>query len=232
MSDVVMWLIRLVSRSPLCRFARCPIRSMTWAQSSGATSGLRFLERISPSAADLRSIESSGVTREFPDFFATTSASDSSEACGVGVRHVPSRAFALPDCCRGEPPRSPGSRASGMCERAELFDPGGNDAAASAALAASSWPSASAERVGSHEDLCFEARSPGPLTRPPTLRSRDRSRQRKDWTSRGRIPLGVGLAHRSPTSSCRSSRRSGSTITLSWRTWLSPVECLATGMEI
>jgi len=71
---------------------------------------------------------------------------------------------------------------------------------------ASSWPSALEESVGARCDKVFEARSPGPLIRPRTLRPV----LRKDWAFRGRTPPGVGLAQdfgvqssNSPTFSCR-----------------------------
>ena len=106
----------------------------------------------------------------------------------------PSRAC-LPPTMSGEAPsRSPGSRAEGCCKRAELFDPGDWRESTSTIVGLRPWPSASFDRVGSPEDVGFEALSPGPLTRPPTLRPAGRPTLRKDWTSRGWTPPGVGLA--------------------------------------
>lgn len=76
-----------------------------------------------PLAAPLPSTESSGVTTEFPDFFGTTSASDSSEDVRGGLRLTPSLRC-LPHHHGEAPPRSPDSRATDVCERAKLYDPG------------------------------------------------------------------------------------------------------------
>ena len=48
--------------------------------------------------------------------------------------------------------------------------------------------------VGSRDVRILEAGSPGPLTRPPTLRPVGHPTTRKDWTSRGWTPPGAGLA--------------------------------------
>jgi len=122
-------------------------------------------------------------------------ASDSSEHAATSYGSSPSRACPLH--LRDIPavtPRSPGSRARGSCARAELQDPGWNAAAFSASVAAASWPSAEGDCVGSIKDGRFEARSPSPRTRPPTLRLTSHLVRRKEWASRGRIPPGVGLA--------------------------------------
>ena len=91
----------------------------------GTRSGACFAERISPSAASLGSAESSGVTREFPDFFATMNASDSSEVCDCGLRISPSRSCVSPNGCDDAPPRSPGSRClRHVCACRTLATPG------------------------------------------------------------------------------------------------------------
>src|SRR6187399_2368145 len=90
------------------------------------------------------------------------------------------------------------------------FDLGGNVSATSTIVGDTSWPSVLCDGVGFRELAGFEARSPGPLTRPPTLRLVSRPTLRKEWTSRGWTPLEVGLARIddayffcSPTVSCR-----------------------------
>src|SRR5215207_9364939 len=97
-----------------------------------------------------------------------------------------------------------------MCERAELFDSGGYGEPRSTLFRRPSWPSAKDERVGPLMFDLLEALSPGPLTRPPTLRPVGRPTLRKGWPSRGWTPPGAGLARlagvarlRSPVSSCR-----------------------------
>src|SRR5947207_1246342 len=97
-----------------------------------------------------------------------------------------------------------------MCVRAELLDPGGRAQSTSTLFGLAPWPSASWDGVGSTRIGGFEALSPGPLTRPPTLRLVSRPTLRKEWVSRGWTPLGAGLARlvgvyssRSPAFSCR-----------------------------
>src|SRR5205085_8987942 len=122
----------------------------------------------------------------------------------------PSRAC-LPDTMTGRASsRSPGSRAEACCARAELFDPGDWRESTSTLVGPRPWPSAWFDCVGSPEDICFEALSPGPLTRPPTLRPAGRPTLRKAWASWGWTLPRVGLARvvddyfsYSPTCSCR-----------------------------
>ncbi len=149
------------------------------------------------------------ATHVFADFLGTTTASDSSTNCD-GLRLSPSRAC-LPSTTDGEASsRSPGSRAGDSLSLPNSLDPVGSVTATSTLIGDTPWPSAHADGVGSREDGGFGARSPGPLTRPPTLRLVSRPTLRKDWTSRGWTPPGVGLAQVvdvyffcSPTVSCR-----------------------------
>jgi hypothetical protein len=106
-----MWLSKLVNRSSLFRFALSPIREIVLAHVPDAVSGVRFLSWISPSAAFLGSIVSSGVTHAFNDFGATTNASDFSEACDLDLRPLPSRGCVSISFFNDAPLRSPGFRA-------------------------------------------------------------------------------------------------------------------------
>src|SRR6266498_4157592 len=102
-----------------------------------------------------------------------------------------------------------------MCELAELSPTTEGVPIPSPLCSGSSpWPSAGSKCVGSFE-ASFVVLSPGPLTHPPTLRGARRRAPRKQWTSRGWTPLGVGLDRHSsfsPTSSRRfsSAQRIGS----------------------
>ncbi len=162
-----MWLNRLVHFSSGFCFARSPIRCINVSASCSPGVEDAFRATDFPLASVLPSIDSTGVTPVFADFSGTTTSSDFSTLapdCGF-----PSWA-GLPDTMTGRTPsRSPDSRAGACCVRAELFDPGDWRRSTSTLIGPRPWPSAGFDGVGSPEDICFEALSPGPLTRPPTL---------------------------------------------------------------
>ena len=150
-------------------------------------------ERVSwssfPLAAPLPSIDSTGVTRVFADFsqVGTTSASDSSEDC-CGLRLLPSRPCLrltiAAGPCRGLPVSV--HKACDDVPNSET-SPGASEPRPTLS-AGTPWPSAMVERVGSGDYQCFEAESPGPSSRSPTLRVVGRPTMRKD-----RASPGVGL---------------------------------------
>ena len=80
------------------------------------------------------------------------------------------------------------------CVRAELSDPGRSRRSKPTLFGSLPWPSACENCVGSDEFVSFGALSPGPPTRPPTLRPAGHPTTRKGWPSRGWAPPGVRLA--------------------------------------
>jgi hypothetical protein len=98
-----------------------------------------------------------------------------------------------------------------MCKRADLHDPGESDRSTPTLFGPAPWPSAWSDGVGSLKEGCFGALSPGPLTRPPTLRRVGRPTLRKGGLPGGELLPGQDLpdssmlsSSSSPASSCRS----------------------------
>ena len=106
-----------------------------------------------PLAAPLPSVDSTGVTRVFADFFGTMDASEPSGVCDRGLRLLPSRGCRSPAIGDAARPRSPGSRAEDMCERAEPFDSGRADGAQPTLLVASVLPSVGGKTSASPNDF-------------------------------------------------------------------------------
>jgi len=150
---------------------------------SGRSGARRDARRIRPKLPR-PSIDSTGVTHVFADFFGTMPASDSSTTF-KDFGSSPSRDCPSSTTDVRASPRSPGSRAEGLCELAELLDPGGLRCSTPALVGAPSWPSASDDGVGDVGNVVSEARSPGPLIRLPMLRRTGHPALRKAWLPGG-----------------------------------------------
>ena len=122
--------------------ARFPIRCRDVSASGSRCVEDAFRATDFPSAEALPSIDSTGVTRVFADFFGTTTSSDFSTFCAPDCGVWPSWADS-PDTIVGRViSRSPGSRSGARCKRAELQDPGGRKLSTPTLLGCFPWPSA------------------------------------------------------------------------------------------
>ena len=120
-----MWLSRLVHFSFGFCFARCPIRCRhVGALCSRCVEGA-FRAADFPSALVLPSIDSTGVTHVFADFFGTLTSSDFSTFVSPHCDPWPSWGDSPGTISGRVTSRSPGSRAEACCKRAELADPDG-----------------------------------------------------------------------------------------------------------
>lgn len=156
---------RLLNRSPLLRFALLPSRSTNVGASARFCARNAFLSATFPLAAALRSTNSRGVTPRFVGFSTTMPASDFSMATAAACG-LPSRG-----CSSGSPARAPSrSPVRKTCVNVPRYRTRGKRTTQTHVLrivlhGLPPEPTASA----SPEIDRFEALSPGPLTRPPTL---------------------------------------------------------------
>jgi len=158
---------------------------------------------VSPSGQNI-----SEITTRFASAMPSSCCDDCAEPCGPP--RVTGAAGLAAAAIGAATPRSPGSRAGDFLNVPNSLDPGRSAHALSILFGAAPWPSPEIDWVGSRVHGAFGTLSPGPLTRPPTLRLVGRPTLRKDWASRGWILPGEGLAQvvdvyffRSPSVSCR-----------------------------
>ena len=128
-----------------------------------------------PLAAALPSTDSTGVTRVFAGFSGTTTASDPSELVSADCGLAPSRRC-LPRTGGEALPRSPDSRSKGICEPAELQDPGWSRRSTSASRSARMVRSRSEGR-GHHRSRVFRSSIARPV-HAPSYASNDGSLRR------------------------------------------------------